>query len=82
MDELMKIFPVRLREILSQVTWYREDLEEIRIRIQRPVQFVTSQASCYLEPREKRQGTEAKGGGALGVEEVREMLTEVCEYAR
>ena len=41
MDELMKIFPVGLREILSQVAWYREDLEEIRIRIQRPVQFVT-----------------------------------------
>ena len=56
MDELMKIFPVRLREILSQVTWYREDLEEIRIRIQRPVQFGTSQGSFYLDPQDARRG--------------------------
>ena len=82
MDELMKIFPVKLREILSQVTWYREDLEEIRIRIQRPVQFVTSQASFYLDPREKRLMTQAKGGLALGEEDLREMLTYVCEYSR
>lgn len=82
MDELMKIFPVKLREILSQVTWYREDLEEIRIRIQRPVQFVTSQASFYLDSREKRLMTQAKGGLALGEEDLREMLTYVCEYSR
>ena len=82
MDELMKIFPVGLREILSQVVWYREDLEEIRIRIQRPVQFVTSQASFYLDPREKCLMTQAKGGLALGEEDLREMLTYVCEYSR
>ena len=82
MDELMKIFPVKLREILSQVTWYREDLEEIRIRIQRPVQFVTSQASFYLDSREKRLMTQAKGGLALGEEDLREILTYVCEYSR
>lgn len=82
MDELMKIFPVRLRETLAQVSWYREDLEEIRIRIQRPVQFVTSQASFYLDPLKKCLVEEAKGGLALGEEDLREMLTYVCEYSR
>lgn len=78
----MKIFPVRLRETLAQVSWYREDLEEIRIRIQRPVQFVTSQTSFYLDPLKKCLVEEAEGGLVLEAEDLREMLTYVCEYSR
>ena len=63
------------------MTWYREDLEEIRIRIQRPVQFVTSQASFYLDPGKAPDDTGKRrtctGGGRPA-----EMLTYVCEYSR
>ena len=42
MDELKQIFPMKLRQVMEKITWDVAELEEIRIRIGQPVQFITA----------------------------------------
>ena len=80
-DELLKIFPLQWRELLQGMDWCGRDLEEIRIRVGQPLQFVYGGRTTYIQT----------GGGftnqwehSLRVQpqQVQEMMTYLCQYSR
>lgn len=48
MDELIKVFPMRLRKLLFGVAWYGDGLEEIRFRVNQPLLFLYGGEKKYL----------------------------------
>lgn len=51
--EIVKIFPVHIREALANDTW-KAGLEEIRVRVGSPLEFIYGGESRYLPGREAR----------------------------
>ena len=51
--EIVKIFPVHIREALANDTW-KAGLEEIRVRVGSPLEFIYGGESRYLPGREGR----------------------------
>ena len=81
-DELLKIFPLELREYLHDLDWYREDLEEIRIRVGQPLQFIYGERYTYI--KESGNGFTDRWEHSLRVspKQVQEMMMYLCEYSR
>ena len=81
-DELLKIFPLELREYLHHLDWYGEDLEEIRIRVGQPLQFIYGGRYTYI--KESGNGFTDQWEHSLRVspKQVQEMMMYLCEYSR
>lgn len=47
-EEILRLFPGKLREILGQVPGDFEDIQEIRLRAERPVLLVKGNEECFL----------------------------------
>lgn len=82
MDELKQIFPMKLRQVMEKITWDVAELEEIRIRIGQPVQFITAGDYFYVDPIHSRKTESAEAGIRLFAEDLQEMMTYLCEYSR
>ncbi len=81
-DELLKIFPVTLRNLLVHVNWYREDLEEIRLRVGQPLLFLYGGRAEYIH-RSSRTFTDSwRDGLCVTEEQMQEMLLYLCEYSK
>ncbi len=81
-DELLKVFPGRLRGILGEVPWYKENLEEIRVRIKQPLLFVYGDQFLYLHRYGQTMTKIAKEGVLITPEDMQEMMLYLCEYSK
>ncbi len=66
------IFPRRIREMLRDFPWYREDLEEIRLRVGQTPRFFYGNA----------RGGETPLDTALTADDMREMYEYLCGYSK
>ncbi|MDD6194722.1 MAG: stage III sporulation protein AA [Lachnospiraceae bacterium] len=81
-DELLKIFPLELREYLHHLDWYREDLEEIRIRVGQPLQFIYGGRYTYIKDSGNGFTDQWEHSLRVSSKQVQEMMMYLCEYSR
>lgn len=81
-DELLKIFPVKLRKLLEGIAWYREDLEEIRLRVGQPVLLRCGEKILYVHKNGMRLTFDEEEAYRSSEDELEEMLMYLCEYSK
>ena len=82
--EIVKIFPVHIREALANDTW-KAGLEEIRVRVGSPLEFIYGGESRYL-PEHKGvcilpSACGYESGYRMTPEDLREMLNYISDYS-
>ena len=82
--EIVKIFPVHIREALANDTW-KAGLEEIRVRVGSPLEFIYGGESRYLPGREGVYALPSvcgyENGYRMTPEDLREMLNYISDYS-
>ena len=82
--EIVKIFPVHIREALANDTW-KAGLEEIRVRVGSPLEFIYGGESRYLPGREGAYALPSacgyENGYRMTPEDLREMLNYISDYS-
>ncbi|MDD6056721.1 MAG: stage III sporulation protein AA [Clostridiales bacterium] len=71
--QLEKIFPLHIRETLKNKMW-QNGLEEVRVRIGQPLEFVYDTKSCYM----KEEGSEPY---RIAGKDIAEMLNYISHYS-
>ena len=77
METIRQIFPVRIRDMLSGGGW-QSGLEEIRVRVGRPVELIYDSGIRHLAVRD---GTGTEECVRAGVREISEMLNYISSYS-
>lgn len=82
-DEILRMFPVKLREILGQVPGDYEDVQEIRLRAGEPLLLVKDNEEYYVSPTGalKEKVEQAAGITAAQVRETVEYMGSYSLYA-
>lgn len=81
-DELLKIFPVELRNTLSRLDWFQGDLEAIRLRVGQPLLLLYGGRTKYIHKSGDYFTDSAGDSRIVTEEELQEMLLYLCEYSK
>lgn len=80
-EELLRVFPAKLRPLLFRAQLRLEELEEIRIRVGQPILFRYHNEECVLVEEEPYVRNTREEGIALSYKEMKEMLNYMCSYS-
>lgn len=80
-DELLRIFPARLRPVLKQACWELEHLEEIRIRVGQPIIFSYGMGERYVSTQAPYLTGQEDGVYRVSPADAKEMLNYMCSFS-
>lgn len=81
-DELLKIFPMALRNILNRMDWYHDGLEEIRVRAGQPLLFLYEGRKKYIHRSGNVFCDTFEQAWIISPEQVQEMMLYLCDYSQ
>jgi stage III sporulation protein AA len=81
-EQLIRIFPVHLRESIQGADICQKRLEEIRIRVGQPLMFLDSEGEWFLQVSGKRLSGHMAEGYVMTREDLEEMVGFLCSYSR
>jgi len=79
-DEILHMFPSALRGLFQRAALAAEDLQEIRLRAQKPVILIRKQQEYFLT-KEGRLTKEAAGARCLDAKELEQAIQHICNYS-
>ncbi len=79
-EELLQLFPIERRAFWSRVAAQADDVEEIRLRADRPVFVRMAGREWYLD-RQGELTSRAGGAYCAGEGELEELLLHICNYS-
>lgn len=80
-EQLMKIFPLHMREILKKTDLVQDDLEEIRVRVGQPLMFLTGKGEYVLDTESCMLGPAVSEAYRMTAADLEEMLGFLCQYS-
>lgn len=79
-EEILRLFPGKMREILGQVSDGFEEIQEIRLRAERPVLLIKRNQEYFLTPSGKLR-TEKEGAVVLNASQIQETVEYMGNYS-
>lgn len=79
-EQLLKLFPIHMRELLARADIDQSGLEEIRIRAGQPLMFLTADGEYFLEAG-GRLGRDISAGQRMNGRDLEEMVGFLCSYS-
>lgn len=79
-EEILRLFPDYQRERWRKVLRNCDELQEIRMRINRPILLMRGQQEFFLS-REGELTVHAKQAGCMTAKELKDMLNHICQYS-
>jgi stage III sporulation protein AA len=80
-EQLIRIFPVHLRESVRGADICQQRLEEIRIRVGQPLMFLDSEGEWFLQVHNQRLARDMGEGYSMTREDLEEMVAFLCSYS-
>lgn len=83
MEEILRLFPIRIREFFLQANIFQKfvgELEEIRVRVNQPIELVTARGSYFLKNNALAKVPDRHCLSAT-VEDLRQMSTLMSQYS-
>jgi stage III sporulation protein AA len=80
-EQLIRIFPVHLREAIRQADICQQRLEEIRIRVGQPLMLLDGEGEWFLQVQTKRLVQDMREGYSMTRADLEEMVGFLCSYS-
>ncbi len=80
-EQLLKLFPLHMREKLRQADIDQHALEEIRARAGQPLMFLYGDRECFFDEAQGRLGVELKNAYRMQTADLEEMVSFLCSYS-
>ncbi len=79
-DSLLGLFPLKWREFWKKVAAEEENLQEIRLRVDRPILIIRQGEECYLDDRGCYTDKQEEAC-VLGEEDLQAFMQHICNYS-
>lgn len=80
-EQLLKLFPLHMREKLRQADIDQQMLEEIRVRAGQPLMFLYDDREYFFDEAQGRLGVEQKRAYRMQTADLEEMVSFLCSYS-
>ena len=80
-EQLLKLFPLHMREKLRQADIDQQALEEIRVRAGQPLMFLYDDREHFFDEAQGRLGVEQKHAYRMQTADLEEMVSFLCSYS-
>ena len=79
-EEILHMFPTPLRSIFQKTAEAAEELQEIRLRAEKPIILIKRQQECFLTG-EGQFTKELCGAKSMTAQEIEQVLQHICSYS-
>lgn len=80
-EQLLKLFPLHMRDKLRQADVDQQTLEEIRVRAGQPLMFLYDDREYFFDEAQGRLGVEQKRAYRMQTADLEEMVSFLCSYS-
>lgn len=80
-EQLLKLFPLHMRDKLRQADVDQQMLEEIRVRAGQPLMFLYDDREYFFDEAQGRLGVEQKRAYRMQTADLEEMVSFLCSYS-
>lgn len=79
-EEILRMFPASLRELFNRTASAAKDLQEIRLRAEKPIILIRKQQEYFLT-KEGQFTREVSGARYMTAKELEQVMQHICDYS-